>query len=294
MKAIAIDNYGSTGLLRLRDLPDPRPQQGEVLVRVRAATVNPVDWKIREGQLRFILYPKFPYVPGGDIAGEIIVAGPEAGRFKADDPVVGSLDLSRGGGYAEAAAAKINSLAPKPPSLSFTEAATLPIAGCTALQALRDVGKLREGTSVLILGGAGGVGHFAAQIAKALGAKTTATCGPANVGADHVISYDSTSYDSTDFATLPDRYDVIFDSVAKSSFPVCRPLLNLGGIYVTTLPGPSIFFWAAVQSIAGFFANTKRAKSIFVRPNSEDIAFLCQLADQGRLKPAVSLRLPLV
>jgi NADPH:quinone reductase-like Zn-dependent oxidoreductase len=246
------------------------------------------------------LYPKFPYVPGGDIAGEIIAAGPEAGRFKAGDPaVVGSLDLSRGGGYAEAAGAKINSLASKPPSLSFTEAATSPIAGCTALQALRDVGKLREGTSVLILRGAGGVGHFAVQIAKALGAKTTATCGPANVGfvralgADHVISYDSTSYDSTDFATLPDRYDVIFDAVAKSSFPVCRPLLNLGGIYVTTLPGPSIFFWAAVQSIAGFFAIAKRAKSIFVRPNSEDIAFLCQLAGQGRLKPAVSLRLPL-
>ncbi len=294
MKAIAIDTYGSTGLLRLRDLPDPRPQEGEVLVRVRAASVNPVDWKICEGQLRLLLHPKFPYIPGGDIAGEVVAGTPGTGLFKAGDPVVGFLDLQREGGYAELATLKKCNAALICSSLSFAEAATLPIAGCTALRGLRDLGKLTEGASVLILGGAGGVGHFAVQIAKALGAKTAATYGPSNVdfvrslGADRVICYSD-----TDFTAEPDRYDIIFDTVAKSSFSVCRPLLKDGGIYVTTLPNLSLIFWSAIQSIAGIFGKAKRAKATFVRPNGRDIAFLFKLAEEGKLKPAVSLRLPL-
>jgi NADPH:quinone reductase-like Zn-dependent oxidoreductase len=106
MKAIVIDGYGGVDQLHLRELPDPRPHADEVLVRVRAAGVNPVDWKIRQGQLRFILRPKFPFVPGGDIAGEVVSTGPQAAPFKTGDPVVGFVDLKRGGGYAELAAAK--------------------------------------------------------------------------------------------------------------------------------------------------------------------------------------------
>jgi NADPH:quinone reductase-like Zn-dependent oxidoreductase len=167
MKAIVIDGYGGVDQLHLRELADPRPQVDEVLVRVRAAGVNPVGWKIRQGQLRFILRPKFPFVPGGEIAGEVISTGPEATEFKTGDPVVGFVDLKRGGGYAELAVAKKTAIALKSP-LSFIEAASLSIAGCTAVQALRDLGKLSKGTNALILGGAGGVGHFAVQIAKAL------------------------------------------------------------------------------------------------------------------------------
>src|SRR5215471_7730756 len=131
MKAIVIDDYGGIDRLHLRELPDPRPQADEVLVRVRAAGVNPVDWKIRQGQLRVILRVKFPFIPGGDIAGEVVSTGPEAAEFKAGDPVHGFVELKRGGGYAELAAAKKTALALKPSSLSFTEAATLPITGCT-------------------------------------------------------------------------------------------------------------------------------------------------------------------
>lgn len=290
MKAIVIDDYGGVDQLHLRELPDPRPHADEVLVRVRAAGVNPVDWKIRQGQLRFILRPTFPYVPGGDIAGEVVAAGADAAPFKASDPVVGFLDLKRGGGYAELAVVKKTAVAVKSPSLSFVEAASLPIAACTALQALRDLGKLSRGAKALILGGAGGVGHFAVQIAKALGAKTSATCGPSNIefvqslGADQVIDYSS-----KDFMAGLDRYDVIFDAVGKSSFAVCRPLLAPRGTYVTTLPMPSLFFWSGVQSIAGIFGNAKRAKGILVRPSGKDLAFLCQLADEGKLRPKVSL-----
>ena len=294
MKAIAIDGYGGVDQLRLRELPEPRPQSDEVLMRVRAAGVNPVDWKIRQGQLRFILRPEFPYVPGGDIAGEVVEAGAGAAPFKRGDFVVASMDFRKGGGYAELAVAKKSAIALKPASLSFAEAASLPVAACTALQALRDLSKVSSGANVLILGGAGGVGHFAVQIAKALGAKISATCGPANIafvrslGADRVIDYSEEN-----FTAQPDRYDAIFDAVGKSSFAVCRPLLAPGGTYVTTLPGPNVLFWSGVQSIAGIFGTTKRAKGILVRPNGKDLAFLCQLADEGKLRPAVSLTLPL-
>jgi len=290
MKAIVIDEYGGIDRLHLRELPDPRPQADEVLVRVRAAGVNPVDWKIRQGQLRVILRLNFPFIPGGDIAGEVVSTGPEAIEFKAGDPVLGFVELKRGGGYAELAVAKKSAVALKPSSLSFTEAASLPIAGCTALQALRDLGQLSKGANALILGGAGGVGHLAVQIAKALGAKTSVTCGPSNMefvqslGADEVIDYSS-----KDFMAGLDRYDVIFDAVGKSSFVNCRPLLAPGGTYVSTLPAPNLFFWSGVQSIAGIFAKAKRAKGIVVRPSGKNLAYLCQLADEGKLRPTVSL-----
>jgi NADPH:quinone reductase-like Zn-dependent oxidoreductase len=237
-----------------------------------------------------ILRLSFPYIPGGDIAGKVVAVGADVAQFKAGDSVVGFVDLKRGGGYAELAVARKSAVALISPTLSFTEAASLPIAGCTALQALRDLGKLSEGANALILGGAGGVGHFAVQIAKALGAKTSATCGPSNIefvrslGADHIVDYNG-----TDFMAGSDRYDVIFDAVGKSSFVSCRPLLAPGGTYVTTLPTPSLFFWNGVQSIAGIFGNAKRAKGILVRPSGKDLAYLCQLADEGKLGPTISL-----
>ena len=290
MKAIAIDDYGGVDQLHLRELPDPRLHADEVLVRVRAAGVNPIDWKIRQGKLRFVLRPKFPFIPGVDIAGEVVAAGRDAAEFKTGDPVVCVVELNQGGGYAELVVSKKFAVALKASSLTFTEAASLPVSGCTALQALRDLGKLSEGSKALILGGAGGVGHFAVQIAKALGATTSATCGPSNIefvrslGADRVIDYSRKNF----MASL-DRYDVIFDAVGKSSFVSCRPLLKPGGTYVTTWPTPSLFFWSGIQSIAGIFRNARRAKVILVRPSGKDLAYLCQLADEGKLRPTVSL-----
>ena len=183
---------------------------------------------------------------------------------------------------------------PQTGALSFVEAASLPIAGVTALQALRDVGGLKDGGSALINGGAGGVGHFAVQIAKAFGATVAATCGPSSVafveslGADTVIDYSR-----EDFTRRPERYDMVFDAVARSSFPACRHLLKPGGTYVTTLPGPGTLFWSAVQSAAGLFGRAKRAKFLMVRPEGADLAFLGQLADQGRLRPILGRTFPL-
>jgi NADPH:quinone reductase-like Zn-dependent oxidoreductase len=294
MRAIVIDAYGGSDRLRVDDRPDPAPNTGEVLVRVRAAGVNPVDWKIRRGDLRLILWVRFPYIPGGDVAGEVVKVGSGVSRFQSGDAVVAFVDPMRGGGYAELAVVKESAAAPKPRSLSFAEAASLPIAGVTALQALRDVGRLSAGASVLINGGAGGVGHIAVQIAKALGAKVSATCGPANVafveslGADAVIDYSR-----EDFTRRDERFAVVFDAVATSSFPACRHLLEPGGTYVTTLPSPSGLFWSAVQSVAGLAARAKRAKFLMVRSDGADLAFLGHLADEGRLRPTLAATFPL-
>jgi NADPH:quinone reductase-like Zn-dependent oxidoreductase len=287
MKAIVIDGYGGSDRLRLDERPDPVPGSGEVLVEVRAASVNPVDWKIRRGDLRLFLWLNFPYIPGGDVAGEVAAVGPGVTRFRPGDPVVGFVDLRRGGGYAERAIVR-ESAAAKAASLSFAEAASLPIAGCTALQALRDHGGLREGGSVLVNGGAGGVGHFAVQIGKAMGATVAATCGPSNVdfvrslGADRVIDYSR-----EEFTRRPDRYDVVFDAVGKSSFAACRHLLNPGGAYVTTLPDPGNLFWGAVQSAAGLLGRARRAKFLWVRQEGADLGYLGRLADEGRLRPVI-------
>jgi NADPH:quinone reductase-like Zn-dependent oxidoreductase len=178
--------------------------------------------------------------------------------------------------------------------LSFVEAASLPIAACTALQSLRDLGKLSQGGAVLINGGAGGVGHFAVQIAKALGATAVATCGPANVefvrslGADRVIDYSR-----EDFGRGADSYDTVFDAVAMSSFASCRHILKPGGAYVSTLPSASVFFWGPLQGIAGCFGPAKQAKFIFVKSDASDLEYLGQLADSGRLRPTISRTFPL-
>ncbi len=145
MKAIVIDGYGGSDRLRLAERPDPIPGKGEMLIDVRAASVNPVDWKIRRGDLRAFLWLRFPYIPGGDVAGEVAAVGTRATRFKPGDPVVAFVDLKRGGGYAERAVVAESATALKAEALSFDEASTLPIAGCTALQALRDHGGLATG-----------------------------------------------------------------------------------------------------------------------------------------------------
>jgi NADPH:quinone reductase-like Zn-dependent oxidoreductase len=294
MKAIVIDDYGGPDRLVLRERPDPRPRAGELLVKVRAAGVNPVDWKIRSGELRMLLWLSFPHIPGGDVAGEVVEVGTGVSRFKPGDEVVAFVDMRRGGGYAELAVVKESAAARKPASLSFVEAASLPIAACTALQSLRDLGKLRAGGAALINGGAGGVGHFGVQIAKAFGAAAVATCGPANVefvrslGADRVIDYSR-----EDFTREADLYDIVFDAVAMSSFGACRPILKPGGVYVSTLPSPSVFFWGPIQGIAGYFAPAKQAKFIFVKAVGSDLDYLGELADAGRLRPSISRTFPL-
>jgi NADPH:quinone reductase-like Zn-dependent oxidoreductase len=295
MKAAVIDGYGGSDRLVIRDLEPPRPGPGQVLVRVRATSVNPIDWKIRAGHLRFIKRARFPAVLGFDIAGEVAEIGPEVSRFEPGDAVYGLLDHPIGGAYAEYAVARESALAPKPESLSFEEAAAIPLAGLTALQALRDRGELAAGEHLLVNGAAGGVGHLAVQIGAALGAHVTGVASASNedlvraLGAERAIDYAEIDFTGEDTA-----YDVIFDAVASRSFDDCSAVLaSDGGIYVSTLPSPRLLVWVALTAAGGLFGRRRRARIIFAKPSGQDLEVLGRLADVGRLRPAVGRVYPL-
>jgi hypothetical protein len=194
MKAVRFHAFGKAEVLKLEDVPKPVPTAAQILVRVHAAGVNPVDWKVREGLLK-AMNPTLPQTPGYDIAGVVESVGADVKRFKAGDEVMGYLALRRGGAYAEYAIALENELALKPKKLDFVKSAAIPLAALTAWQALFDRADLKEGQTVLVHAGAGGVGHFAVQLAKAKGARVIATASKANheflttIGASEVIDY---------------------------------------------------------------------------------------------------------
>jgi NADPH:quinone reductase-like Zn-dependent oxidoreductase len=294
MKAVVVDGYGGSERLQVREVAAPTPGAGEVLIRVRAAGVNPVDWKVRRGQLRPFLPKRFPWIPGGDVAGEVESRGPGAGRFQPGDAVFAFLGGGGAGGYAQHAAVKEADAARKPDAWGFEDAAATPIAGLTALQSLRDLGGLKPGGSVLVNGASGGVGHFAVPIARALGAsRVVATCGPRNVdfvralGADEVVDYTR-----DDVLRRAETFDVFFDTVAKGTFAACRTVLKPSGVYVSTLPSPGLFFWSAVQSLPRF-APQQRARFIIVKPSGPDLEYLARLADEGKLRPTIDRVFPL-
>ena len=295
MKAAVIDGYGGAERLAIRAVPVPNPGVGKVLIRVRAAAVNPVDWKIRRGQLRFLKPASFPLVLGYDVAGEIAAVGPEITRFSQGDAVFALLDDPHGGGYAEYAVAGEGAVAPIPAGLSWEEAAAIPLAGSTALQALRDRGELVSGERALVLGGAGGVGHFAVQIAKALGAEVAATASARNLpflwelGADRAIDYRQ-----EDWATEDGSYATVFDAVGASSFAEAEPVLaEDGGVYVTTLPGPAAFLAGLKSTASRLWGAKKRARWIVTRPRAADLETLGNWAGRGQLRPAIERVFPL-
>lgn len=297
MKAALIESYGGSDRLVVREVPDPEPPgPGQVLIRARAASVNPLDWKIRKGSFRLLMPAKFPLILGVDVAGEVDSIGPEVTRFQPGDPVFGGVDVVKhGGAYAELVLAREAALAAMPGSLSFEEAASLPVAGQTALQALRDKGELVSGERVLVNGASGGVGHLAVQIATALGARVTGVASGRNLefiqglGAQDVINYED-----EDFIGRDETWDVIFDVVANSSYRECEPILSeKGGIYVTTGFYPRLPIEMTLTTLGGLFGQSQRARSIVVKHRAEDLMVLERLANQGRLRPEIQEIFPL-
>lgn len=217
MKAVIIRRYGAAEVLQYEDVEQPKIEPTQLLVKVRASSVNPIDWKIRQGMLSLITGSKFPKILGFDVAGEVVAIGSGVTRFKPGDAVYGSTSFP-GGGYAEFAAVPENLVVLKPTNLSYEEAAAVPLAALTALQALRDQGNIQTGQTVLINGAAGGVGSFAVQIAKALGTVVTGVSSTKNLDlvksllADRVIDYTQ-----QDFTQDTAQYDIIFDAVGKRS-----------------------------------------------------------------------------
>ncbi len=295
MRAAVVDGYGGVDRLHVRDVAEPEPPgTGQVLVRVRATSVNPLDWKIRNGSLRFVLPARFPLIPGFDLAGEVAAVGPEVTRFEPGDPVFGQTGARLGGACAELALASELTLASIPEGVSMEDAAALPMAGLTALQALRDQGELADGESVLINGAAGGVGHFALQIARILGARTAGVASGQGgglvrgLGAGRVFNYqveDFTADDST--------YEVVFDAAGTSSYERCAPLLAENGIFVTTEAGPRTFFDVLATRFRGLAGEDRRARFVRVKANVADLELLGNWTRLGRLRPVIQAILPL-
>jgi NADPH:quinone reductase-like Zn-dependent oxidoreductase len=290
MKAVVIHEFGGNEVVQIEDLPQPSPGLNDVLIRVRAASVNPVDWKVRYGHARIFSGGKFPKILGNECSGEVIEIGSQVRKFKKSDPVVCYSGVRRLGAFAENACAPERCVFPKPQNVSFEEAACIPIAGLTALQALRDHGRIASGNKVLINGAAGGVGHFAVQIAKTFGTEVTGVCSGPNaglvksLGADRVIDYRS-----EDFTKGSEHYDIIFDAVAKSSFGRCRKVLAPKGIYISTLPAFSVI---VNQYITGFFTG-KKARSMWVKVNAADMEWVKTQIETNRIRIVIDKVFPL-
>ncbi|WP_337886207.1 NAD(P)-dependent alcohol dehydrogenase [Fischerella thermalis] len=284
MKAVVIHRYGSAEVLQYEDVAPPKIKPNELLVKVHASCINPVDWKIRKGMLRIVTGNKFPMVLGLDLAGEVVEVGSNVTRFTIGDSIYGSLRPPNGGAYAEFAAVPESCAAIKPTNMSYTEAASVPIAGLTALQGLRDKGNIKSGQAVLINGASGGVGIFAVQIAKILGAEVTGVCSTKNVefvkslGADRVIDYTQ-----QDFTQETVQYDIIFDVVGKRSFSECKKVLKPSGIYVTTLPTPENILPGIVTTIIP----GKKAKLVLASANARDLVYLKELIEAGKLRTVI-------
>lgn len=285
MSAVILERYGPPEQLVFGRAPRPKIRADQVLLMVHAAGINPVDWRIRNGSLRWISPARFPLILGFDVAGVIMEVGSAAscGGWSVGDEVFGFLKLKEPGGYAEFAAAACDVIAPKPRNATFVEAAAVPLAGTTALQALRDVAQVSKGDKVLVNGASGGVGTFAVQIAVAFGAHVTAVCSARNaalvteLGAERVIDYTQ-----EDFTAGDARYNVVLDAVGYSSFWACRRILAPGGYYINTLPTPSTMLFHVLSRLGG-----RQCRFILAKPRGEDLRVLGQLIEEGGVRPII-------
>jgi NADPH:quinone reductase-like Zn-dependent oxidoreductase len=289
MKAVLIRKFGPPDVMKVEEVEIPAVPPTGVLVRVRYSSVNPVDWRIRNGSLKLIYGSKFPMKLGFDIAGEVEEAGPSVTRFRKGDRVFGMLNYKVRGAYAEFACADENLLALIPWNIGFGEAAAIPLTGLTAFQALHYKGAMEDYDSVLVNGASGGVGSFAVQIAKAAGCSVTAVCGTDHVehvkalGADVVI--DRLKHD---FTKMPDKYDIIFDAVGKLTYFRVRRNLTKEGRYITTLPNkPADIAGFFLLPILSFFGYRKSSAFISVRPDREDLSRVALLVKEKKIVPLI-------
>lgn len=294
MRAVRYERYGAPDVLHVAEVAESVPAAGEVRVRVEAASLNPLDWKLREGHLRLVpLFEAPPRTTGCDFAGTIVAVGGGPGPRHVGERVFGMLSpFRREGSCAESCVANAARVAPLPAQIDFATAACLPMAGGTAVQALHDEAKLAAGQRVLIVGAAGGVGHFAVQYAKHAGAHVVATCSAANVafvaglGADETIDYRA-----TDLAGL-DGFDVVFDAVNALDWRRAQRMLRSNGLYIGTAGSTASAVVTGIGTLLAPLGGT-RARSVTLRPAVAAWQRLADLAARGVLKPHIERRIGL-
>jgi NADPH:quinone reductase-like Zn-dependent oxidoreductase len=279
MLAVRIDKFGGPEMLRLDEIPVPAPREGEMLVRVRGASVNPVDYKIRQGKYPAVREARLPYVLGRDLAGEVESCGPGVSQFGKGDALYAVIGIERGT-YAEHAIVKPHEAAHQPRGLDPMDAASVPLAGLTAWQGLFRHGGVKPGQRVLIHGGAGGVGHFAVQLAKARGAFVATTVSGENVafarelGADQVIDYKKQRFED-EIGEIDMVFDLIAGETQERSWAVLKP----GGILVSTLTAPPP---------GKARAHNARGMRYTVEESGAELAEIAALIDAGKVRPTVS------
>jgi NADPH:quinone reductase-like Zn-dependent oxidoreductase len=309
MRAYILEHYGGPEGSRLVQVPAPAPRPRDILVEVRAAGLNPVDFKLRQGKLRAILRPRLPFVMGNELAGEVVAVGSDVKRFRVGDHVFARVAKDRAGTFAEQACINESHAAHMPRNLDFAAAAAVPLAALTALQALRDELGVKPGQRVFISGGAGGVGTFAIQIAKWLGAHVTTTAsqrGEAlvrSLGCDEVIDYTA-----QDISKAGGRFDAGFDLIGgktlEQMFEIMKPKTRI--VSIAALPEPqtaikdlggsrtlTAMFWIISYGIR---SRARRAdisyRYLFMHPSGTDLAQLAELVEQGKLKVTVDKTYP--
>jgi len=296
MKAIVYHNYGSPEVLKCEEIEKPAVGDHEVLIKVRAASVNPLDWRLMRGKPVFVRLmigglrkPKLTR-PGVDVAGQVEAVGRSVTQFKPGDEVFGGCR----GAFAEYACAIEDRLALKPANLSFEDAAAVPVAAISALQGLRDKGRIQRGQKVLVDGASGGVGTFAVQIAKSFGAEVTAVCSTRNVdsarsiGADHVIDYTR-----EDFTQSGQRYDLILAANAYHSIFDYRRALSQDGIYVMAGGGGVQILQAMLLGPLLSLMGSRKMRFFMANINKEDLVLLKDFLEAGEIVPVIDRRYPL-
>jgi NADPH:quinone reductase-like Zn-dependent oxidoreductase len=286
MNAIRIHNYGGPEVLLYEEAPRPRLKKGEVLIRVHAAGINPLDRKVRAGQLKEIIQHKLPLIPGWDVSGVVEEVGPAAaGQFEQGDEVFAMADPTRNGGYADYIAVREGMVAMKPKSLHHVRAAAAPVSALTAWRSLFDLGQLQSGQRILIHGGSGGIGHFAVQLAKWKGAYVLATASTKNqellrkVGADETIDYTSQKFED-----VAHNLDIVLDTIGGETQERSWGVLKQGGVLISLVQPPS-------QEKAKQFG--MRGMMCSVQPDGAQLSNIAKLIDSARLRPTIDRILPL-
>jgi len=299
MKAIVYTKYGSPDVLQLKEVEKPTPKEDEVLIKVHAASANAADWHLLRADPFLVrldsglLKPKNQRL-GADMAGQVEAIGSNVKEFKVGDEVFGDLSGCGFGAFAEYVSVPENVLALKPANMSFEEAAAVPMAAVTALQALRDKGEIQSGQKVLINGASGGVGTFAVQIAKSFGAEVTGVCSTGkmdmvrSIGADHVIDYTQ-----EDFTKSGRRYDLILAANGDKSLSDYKRALSPGGIYVVSGGSMAQIFQGMLLGPLMSMTGNKKMGGLLAVPKQKDLAFMKELIEAGKVVPVIDRHYPL-